>query len=312
MSLIHTIVNTVLMKNREFYDPNTPKNYAATRQNEVKSAAALRIPRNVKIWQGRLGGVNVEWIGGSRNPLDRIVLYIHGGGFVTGSSAARRNLTVYIAEKMKLNVVSVEYRLAPEHPFPAGCEDCLAAYRALLEMYESNRIVLLGESAGGNLVLSLLLQIRKENLPMPAGTFALSPTVQYDKELPSYQDNLETDSIVTNLSDEVCDVYLCSREDSVLKNPIAAPYYGNFSGSTPIVLFVSDSEVLLDDSLIMFEKLKEQNVPVKLYVRTGMMHTWIILPFFPESKKDLKVLETDIKMAMENKLCGKEEPIRLG
>ena len=311
MSLAHSILNHLLMKNRIFYDPAHPKNYDKTRKGEVQAVSWMRIPKNGMIRQGELGGVPAEWISGTGNPSDRIVFYIHGGGFVTGSSAARRSFTVYIADKMKLNIVSVDYRLAPEHPFPAGCEDCLAAYRSLLEKYKANRIALLGESAGGNLVLSLLLQIREAGLPMPAGTFALSPTVQYDRELPSYRDNLKTDSIVTNLSDEVCDVYLRSREDAVLKDPIAAPYYGDFDGSTPVVLFVSDSEVLLDDSLIMFEKLQEQNVPSKLYVRKGMMHTWIILPFFPESKKDLKILETEIRQAMEGTFTAADEPLKL-
>ena len=311
MSLLHKVVNTALMKNRSFYDPEVPKDYPAARQREVSQTAMVKIPKGVTLKQEALGGVPAEWIIGKRNPADRIVLYIHGGGFVTGSSAARRSFTVHLAQKIGLNVASLDYRLAPEHPFPAGAEDCLTAYRALLERCASKKIVLIGESAGGNLVLSLLLQAKAAALPLPAAVFALSPTVQYDRELPSYRENAAKDSIVTNLSNEVCDVYLRSRDEAVLKNPIAAPLYGNYTGCPPVLLWVSDDETLRDDSLLLFEKLKAQKVPAKLYRRAGMMHTWIIIPFFPESKKDLKLLGEELRRAMEGTLICAGEEIRL-
>ena len=153
MSLMHSILFRSLMKNRKYYDPNVPKDYPAERRKEIKSTAMVKIPKGVTLRGGTLGGVDVEWITGENNPTDRIVLYIHGGGFVTGSSAARGGFTSYVAHTLGLNVVSVDYRLAPEHPFPAGPHDCLAAYEALLAQYPSDRIVFLGESAGGNLVL---------------------------------------------------------------------------------------------------------------------------------------------------------------
>ena len=312
MSILHTIVNSALMKNRSFYDPNEHKDYKAARQREIDAMARVRTPGGVTLRHESLGGVSAEWITGNRNPTDRIVLYIHGGGFVTGSSAARRSFTFHVAHRLGLNVVSLDYRLAPEHPFPAGPEDCLAAYRALLERYAPKKIVLLGESAGGNLVLSLLLQIKQNGLPLPAAVFAIAPTVQYDRELPSYRDNLATDSVVTNLSDEVCDVYLCSRDEAVLKNPVAAPLYGDYTGCPPVLLWASTTEVLYDDSVLMFEKCKDQGVTTKLYLRKGMMHTWIILPFLPEAKKDLKALGRDMHLAFVGAISAEREPIRLG
>lgn len=311
MGLMHTIVNAVLMKNRVFYDPAEPKDYLSARQAEITATAHLKLPKGVSLHRETLGGVDAEWICGENNPMDRIILYIHGGGFVTGSSEARRSFTFYIADKLGLNVVSIDYRLAPENPFPAGPEDCLAAYRALLEEYTSNKIILLGESAGGNLVLSLLLQAKAEKLPLPAAVFALSPTVQYDRELPSYRDNASKDSIVTNLSDEVCAVYLHSHSGEILKDPIAAPLYGDYTNCPPVLLWVSDSEVLRDDSYELFEKLKDQKVTTKLYERSGMMHTWIIIPLFRESKKDLRILGEELHRAMEGTISGADEPIPL-
>ena len=311
MSLLHTIIFKVLMKNRVFYDPKSPKDYESARSGEIASAAYERLPKGVTLREGSLGGVPAEWVEKDGNPSDRIVLYIHGGGFVTGCSEARRGFTGHVAGKLGFILVSIDYRLAPEQPFPAGPEDCLAAYRALLELYPAEKIVLLGESAGGNLVLSLLVQIKREGLPFPAASFAIAPTVQYDRELPSYRNNLPTDCIVTNLTDEVCDVYLRSRDEAVLKNPVASPYYGDYNGCTPIVLWASTTEVLYDDSLLMFDKLKAQGVTTKLVLRRGMLHTWLIIPALPESKKDLKILGEDIRRAFDGKLETVEEPITL-
>ncbi|MBO6040240.1 MAG: alpha/beta hydrolase fold domain-containing protein [Oscillospiraceae bacterium] len=300
MSLMHSILFRSLMKNRKYYDPNVPKDYPAERRKEIKSTAMVKIPKGVTLRGGTLGGVDVEWITGENNPTDRIVLYIHGGGFVTGSSAARGGFTSYVAHTLGLNVVSVDYRLAPEHPFPAGPHDCLAAYEALLAQYPSDRIVFLGESAGGNLVLSLLLQAKEKGLPLPAAVFSLSPTVQYDRELPSYRNNEATDCILTNFIDEARDVYLCSRDDAVLKDPVAAPLYGDYTGCPPIILWVSNSEILLDDSLLLYEKLQEQGVTVKLYRRPGMMHTWLIVPQLSEAKTDLETLGKDMNLALDS------------
>lgn len=300
MSMLHTILFRTMMKKRKFYDPDAPRDYAAERRQEIKAMAMVKTPKDVTISEGTLGGVDAEWITGENNPDDRIVLYIHGGGFVTGSPAARSGFTTYIAHSLGLNVVSLDYRLAPEYPFPAGPHDCLAAYEALLEQFPANRIVFLGESAGGNLVLSLLLQAKAKGLPLPAAVFALSPTVQYDRELPSYRNNLPTDCIVTNLSAEVCDVYLCSRDEAVLKDPVAAPLYGDYTGCPPVILWVSESETLLDDSLLLYEKLQEQGVTTKLYRRPGMMHTWLIVPQFSESKTDLEILGKDMNLALDS------------
>ncbi len=311
-SILHSIIYRSLMKNKTVYDPENPRDYAGARQSEIDNVKMIRVPKRIRTVRSDLGSVPAVWISKEKNPLDRIVLYIHGGGFVTGSTEARKGFTAYIADKLGLNVVSIDYRLAPEHPFPEGPDDCFEAYKVLLEKYRADRIVLLGESAGGNLVLSTLLQIKNAGLPLPAGTFAIAPAVQFDQELDSYRGNAETDCIVANLSGEVFDTYLCSRDEAVTRDPKAAPYYGDFTGCTPVVLWASETEVLLDDSLIMFEKLKEQGVVTKLYLRDGMMHTWMIVPEFPESKKDLAVLGNDMNAVLEGRFAGTAEPVKLG
>ena len=311
MSILHSVIFKALMKGKTSYDPRNPRDFDAQRKKEIASVSLVRKPLSVTQKKDTLGGIPCEWIKGKDNRTDRIVMYVHGGGFCTGCSEARKGLTFHFAGKLGLNVVSVDYRLAPENPFPAGPEDCFAAYRALLKKYAPERIVLLGESAGGNLVLGILLQALVRGLELPAATFALSPTVQYDQVLKSYSRNLTTDCIVSNLSDEVMDFYLRSHDEDMLRNPIAAPLYGDYHGSTPIVLWASESEVLLDDSLILFEKLRSHGVVARLYLRKNMMHAWQVVPQFRESRKDLMMIGEDMNRAFEKTLTASAGPVRL-
>lgn len=311
MSIMHSIVFYFCKKGKRRYISGIDQNYPEKRAAEVKQNRFANAPRSVRIRQEQMGGVPVERLCHPENPTDRIVLYIHGGGFVVGSVKTRRMFTGYVADKLGYNVVAPEYRLAPENPFPAAPQDCFMVYQELLKEYDSERIVLLGESAGANLVLSVLLQIKSTELPMPAAALCIAPCVQFDQTFPSYTQNRETEAMVDNLSDEVFDAYLCSKEMSVVRNPFAAPYYGSFSGCSPICLWVSESELLRDDSLLFFQKLKMENHPCKLYLRKGMIHTWLIIPDIPEAKKDLKTVKTCLDQAMEGTLKSSSTPIRL-
>lgn len=297
MSLIHSIVNYALKSGRRIYDPNNPMDYRAVREKEVKQNKYAKAPKSVSISESVIGGVQVELLTKDCNPTDRIIMYIHGGGFVVGSVKTRRAFTGYVVNRLGYNVLAVEYRLAPEVPFPAAPTDCFAVYKELIKEYDPQKIVILGESAGGNLVLSTLLQIKAENLPQPASAICIAPCVQFDEVFPSYINNEKTDSIVVNLSEEVFDKYLQSRSVDDARNPIFAPYYGDFTGCCPIYLWVSTSEILYDDSVKLYEKLREGNHLCNIYIRNKMMHTWMVIPYFPEAKKDLKRMKAHLDEA---------------
>ena len=311
MSIMHNLVFHFCKKGKRRYRSGEAQDYPDKRQQELRQNRFATAPKSVRIWQTVLGGVPVEELRHPRNPQDRIVLYLHGGGFVVGSTKTRRMFTGYLAGKLGYNVVAVEYRLAPEHPFPAAPEDCFAVYRKLLKSYAPGRIVLLGESAGGNLVLSVLLQIKAAGLPMPAAALCISPCVQFDQTLGSYVENQASEAMVDHLSEEVFDTYLVSRDPHVAQNPLAAPYYGDFSGCPPICLWASESEVLRDDSLMLFQKLKAAGHPCRLYLRHGMIHTWLIIPYFPEAKKDLKTVKQCLDQAINGTLKSCTTPIYL-
>lgn len=301
MSLLHKIFFDQIMKQKTVYTPGSIVDYVAIRKVDEQQNARLPLRKGITTRTDELGGVPVEYIQKKTNPKDKVLLYIHGGGFVQGSSKARRSFTTYLADKLGYDIVSVDYRLAPEHPFPAAPDDCLTVYKELQKEYHAKSIVLMGESAGGNLVLATLLQAKAQNIPLPSAAFAFSPTVQYDAVLPSYAENTESECMVANLSAEVCDTYLQTHDPAVLKNPIAAPYYGEYDGCPPIYLWASKTEVLRDDSIYMYEKLRKAGQPCRLYLRDNMMHAYQIFTMFPETHKDIKIIRTIMQGAFSGR-----------
>lgn len=301
MSLVHTIIFKQMMKSKVLYSPGRKIDHERKRQEERRQTERVPLLKNVVIKESSMAEIPVELVTADGNNRKQIIYYIHGGGFVYGEAKTRRFFTTYLAGRLHYNVAAVNYRLAPEFPYPAGAMDCIAVYEALLRQYDAENIMFVGESAGGNLVLSTLLQAKEKNLPLPAAVFAFSPTVQYDKVLPSYTENLNTDCMVGYLSEEVCDLYLQSRDRALLKDPFAAPYYGDYAGCPPIFLWASRSEVLRDDSIYLYKKLKACGQDCELYLRDHMMHQYITTPSFPEAKKDLKI----VKQRMDEVMGGK-------
>ena len=155
MSEMHDTAFRFILQGKSDFDENHWPDYAARRVGE----RILEAPEGVSVGElpAPLAG---EFLSCPENPKDKLVFYIHGGGFLGGSSASRRNFTGYIAKELSYNVWSTDYRLAPEHPFPAAPEDCLSHYRAILKRYHPQNIAIVGESAGGNLVASTLLSAR--------------------------------------------------------------------------------------------------------------------------------------------------------
>ncbi len=201
------------------------------------------------------------------------LLYLHGGAYIFGSASTHRRLAVKLAEDNGLTAYSVDYRLAPEHPFPAAIDDCLTAYQALLGRGIGN-ITIAGDSAGGGLALALLHAILAKGLPAPRAVVAFSPLADQTMQSQSVKDNADSEAMLpAERMEEVRDMYI--TED--FENPLASPLFGDFKGAPPVFLSVGTKEILRDDTLAMAAKLRAQGVAVTVEILENAPHVW---PFF--------------------------------
>ena len=203
----------------------------------------------------------------------RALLYFHGGGFFFGSLQSHRHLVSRLAVAAGVIAVSIDYRLAPEHPFPAALDDALAAYRWLLTQgFPPGGIVLAGDSAGGNLAAATVLRIRDEGLPKPGGLYLISPWLDLTLSGESYEVRASQDPILTQETmREVAQLYLGQIDGQY---PYASPAYGDLSGFPSIMIQVGADEVLLSESIVFARKAALHGVGVRLHVWPEMIHAW--------------------------------------
>ncbi|MBQ7058444.1 MAG: alpha/beta hydrolase [Firmicutes bacterium] len=224
------------------------------------------------------------------NPGDRIIYYIHGGGFV---GACTRDRMAFVAELVRTfgyNVFSIDYRLAPEFMYPCGLDDCLDGYQWLLERFAPEDIVLIGESAGGNFVLVLPLVLRDRGLPLPKAVYSNSPVTQMLEEKESFRRfSLKEDFIVVEgILQNTAGIYMRPEEAG---DPYISPLFADLHGLPPVYLTASECECLLDDAVTMAEKLKEAGNDVRLMTYPGLCHAFIISP---QMKKVVRLAYPDL------------------
>ncbi|HVH76863.1 MAG TPA: alpha/beta hydrolase [Stellaceae bacterium] len=235
-----------------------------------------------------LAGVPAERITPPQVCGDRHILFLHGGGYVSGTARLYRNLTWRFAAAAGAPLWFLDYRLAPEHPFPAALEDALAGYRALLATAaDPRRLVLLGDSAGGGLAFCLLLRLRDQGEPLPGATVALSPWTDLALSGDSLRRNAEADPMIDPAAvPQLADCYLAGGDP---RAPYASPLYGDLAGLPPSLIQVGGDEVMLDDSLRMAQRLRAAGSPVTLEVWPRMPHVWhAFAPFVPESRRAIR------------------------
>lgn len=227
------------------------------------------------------------WIEPSKGmPGQRTILYLPGGGFFFPATNGHTRLLAQLVTDSGCRGMLVNYRLAPEHPFPAGLEDALAAYRYLLESgVSADEIVVAGDSAGGGLALSLLLSIRDAGLPLPAAGAIISALADLSFSTPSRKLNKWRDPMLP--SKRELQVYRLYTGKTPLNDPLLSPIYGNFQGLPPIFAQVGSTEVLLDDTLQIARKARLQGVDFELEIWDGLPHAWHVFSWIPESKRAL-------------------------
>ena len=203
---------------------------------------------------------------------DRCILYFHGGAYVIGNAPLFRDFTWRVGAAARARVLFFNYRLAPEHPFPAAIEDASKVYRWLAERMDPARIGFVGDSAGGGLALATAHKLRDEGSSLPGAVVALSPWTDLALTGPSLVSNAEADPMLTAARlPGFANHYLAGADP---RHPYASPLYGNASGLPPVLIHVGRDEILRDDSVRMAKKLREAGSQVEIEVWDRMWHTW--------------------------------------
>lgn len=284
MSLAHKVAFEIINKQKHSYVKGEDFDYSKNRLNEKKNIK--EIPSDVECVKDEFG----EYLSCKDNPKDKIIYYIHGGGFCFGSSASKRMFTLYVAKELHYNIYTVDYRLAPEFPYPNGLNDCVLGYLRLIDEYGSENISIVGESAGGNLIVALILELNKKKISLPRKIVLISPSLQYLEVTKSYIDNNDTDCMVdgNTFIQEIQDVYLKTNDINLLKTADYSPLFGDYSNFPKTYLIVSDSEVLYDDAVRFKERMDFYKRDCQIDVYHNLMHAFPIITYFKESRKALK------------------------
>ena len=220
------------------------------------------------------GGVGGEWISPADTPLDKAILYFHGGGFRIGSVESHRDLIAQIARASGCRVLAINYRLAPEYRFPAALDDALTSYGWMLgQGLQPGSIAFAGDSAGGNLVLAAMLALRERGLPLPVAAMLMSPWTDLAATGTSYVSRAEADPIHQRpMILALAKNYLGGQGDPC--DPLVSPLYADLAGLPPLLIQVGDRETVLDDSVMFADLARGAGVDVHLEVWDGMIHVF--------------------------------------
>ena len=252
----------------------------------VLQGASMPAPKGASFEPTTVGGVAGEWVRAESGPDAPTLLYLHGGGYFACSPQTHRPITAAYA-KLGFAVFVPDYRLAPEHKFPAALEDAEAVWNGLLQLGHTARsLSLSGESAGGGLSLALLLSLRDKGLPMPASAALFSPWTDLACTGRSTTSNLKRDAMfwAPGLK-EAAGFYVSEAERTA---PLASPLYAELAGLPPLLIHVGERELLRDDSTRLADKAREAGVEVHLRVWPVVPHAWQIVQFIPEARQSIR------------------------
>jgi len=246
---------------------------AQRRREWLERAEAEPLPAGTKTSAVEAGGVIADWVEHPDCDGEGVFLLLHGGGFNAGSPVTHHKFASYLSQATNMKVLVPDYRLAPEHPFPAALHDCLAVYGALLsETGETDQIAIGGDSAGGGLVASLLVAIRDAGGPLPSSATLLSPWLDLTNSGKSYTDNAESDPQISKARhDEMGPLYFGEADPS---HPLISPAFADPKGFPPTLIQVGDIETMLSDSTDFAAKAEKAGVDVELQVWPNMWHVW--------------------------------------
>ena len=262
--------------------------YPTMRKISEKAQSMMKKAENVQFQKSVISGVSVEMAVPRWVDDNRIVIYIHGGGFATGNAMTSRAYASYLASEGHFKVVSVSYRLAPENPFPAGLEDCVSVYQGIRNMYPQSSVALVGESAGATLSIAVSLHCLEHNFATPDCICLFSPVTDLTGSLMSHEVNVTTDiQMGSGGEEEIKRIY---SSNYPMDNPYISPlkYDNSLSAFPPTMLVVDKDEVLYDDSVYFAKKIDNYGVECILYIYKNTFHAFPITGLtVPEGRRVL-------------------------
>lgn len=287
-----------LSKGRDDELPDVP----AIRRNLTNIARFIpNPPKGTDAVRVDAGGVAAVHVATPRSRRDRHVLYLHGGGYNYGSPSLYRDFIWRIADATEARVLCIDYRLAPEHPFPAAVDDAAGAYRWLLAAGAApGRMAIIGDSAGGGLTFATLLRLRDEHVPLPAAAAGLSPWTDLTLSGPSVRSNASADPMLNaNQARFLANRYLAGADPA---HPYASPLFGDPTGLPPSLLQVGDDEILRDDAVRMAERMRKAGCAAELEIWPRMPHVWqLYARFLPEGRQAVERIGRFVTRQMDSR-----------
>jgi len=249
---------------------------------------AERVTSDVRCEPTIAGNVRAEWVVPPEADPERVLLYFHGGGYVMGSINTHRAMVARLARAARARALLIDYRLAPENPFPAAVEDATATYRWLLAQgRQPRKIALAGDSAGGGLTLATLLALRDARTPLPACAVPISPWTDLEGTGTSVKTKASRDPMVRETDLRRYAALYAGNADP--RNPLISPLHGDYRGLPPLLIQVGEAEIILDDSTRVAERAKQTGVQVDLEVWDEMVHVWhVFAKLLPEGQQAIE------------------------
>jgi epsilon-lactone hydrolase len=262
--------------------PLTP---AEMREAYDRACDAMPIPPDVEITPADADGIPGMWLAPAGVTGGPTILYLHPGGYAVGSVRGHRHVAAAYAKAAGARVLAIDYRLAPEHPYPAAVEDAVAAFRHLgAAGHPADQLAIVGESAGGGLALATLLALRDAGEPLPGCAVAVSPWTDLALTGESMRTRATIDPVNSaEMLGGLAMMYLAGADS---KAPLASPLYGDPSGLPPLLIMVGSDEVLLDDATRFAARATGAGTPTELYVGADMVHIWTFFESFLPPARD--------------------------
>ncbi len=266
------------------------------RARQEKSVRFFRLPKQIRSEVINDFSFSAEWID-SPDSDDGVILYLHGGAYALGSVHSHRELIARLVLATNCKALAIDYRRAPEDPFPAALDDSVQAYTWLLSKgVEPSQICIAGDSAGGGLAIATLITLREQGKPLPAGAICFSPWLDLTLSGDSVLKNMHLDPILSGtILQKYVNYYIGSHNAD---DPLISPLFGDLRGLPPIHLQTGRNEILLDDSIRFYEKAQQAGVDVTLNIWDDMFHVFQLFSFLPETQESMKQVSAFVSRVM--------------